>query len=431
MRIDFGLVLGIILEYIFFIYYAETLFYRKKKKYVCYFIIAINYLIHLFICMFGNMIINTIVFTGINVLSFLFCYHVTIENAILQSVILVVLSIAGELLIVFAPYFKIIPNNTIMMSAEQSLILTLAGKSFYLIGILLVNKLFYIDNKKYGVPSVVMISVPVITIIIYILIFTVNITSNLLSLACILLILINAIVLLINKKIINKDLEIVRLKNETSKDNMVFEEYSILKEKYEKINILHHDFKEHMNALNSLIGKDNIKAKEYMKSVYNEEMISQFVEFSDNNMLNILLTKKKEECLINNIEFIIEPIRAHLSFLHDMDIVTLFSNLINNAIEACESSLDKKIYLDIHTTNENFIVVRMENTSDEHPIVIDGKLRTHKDNDKLHGIGMTSIRSVLKKYDGSVDWSYDINKKMFLTTVVIQNKLAGYTTQAI
>ena len=34
MRIDLGLILAIILEYIFFIYYADTLFYRKRKKYV-------------------------------------------------------------------------------------------------------------------------------------------------------------------------------------------------------------------------------------------------------------------------------------------------------------------------------------------------------------------------------------------------------------
>lgn len=31
MRIDLGMVLAIIFEYIIFIYYADTLFYRKKK----------------------------------------------------------------------------------------------------------------------------------------------------------------------------------------------------------------------------------------------------------------------------------------------------------------------------------------------------------------------------------------------------------------
>ena len=43
MRIDLGMALGIALEYIFFIYYADTLFYQKISKWLCYFIIAINY----------------------------------------------------------------------------------------------------------------------------------------------------------------------------------------------------------------------------------------------------------------------------------------------------------------------------------------------------------------------------------------------------
>lgn len=431
MRIDLGLVLGIVLEYIFFIYHADTLFYRKRNKYICYLIIAVNYFIHLVICVFGNIIVNTIVFTAINILSFLLCYHISIKNAVLQSVILVILCAVGELLIILAPYFKIVPTNTVMMSEKQSMILTLVSKSFYLIGIILVNKMFCKDDKNYGVPSIVMISVPVITIVIYVLIFTVNVTSNLLLLACILLILINAILLLINKKMTDKDLEITNLKSETIRDNMVLEKYLLIKDKYDKMHILHHDFKEHINALNSLIEKDNVKAREYMKSIYDEEKASEFIEYSDNDMLNILLSKKKKECLNKNIEFVIEPIQAHLSFFNDMDTVTLFSNIINNAIEACEYSINKIINFDIHTINDNFVVIRVENTSDTQPIVIDGKLRTHKDNERLHGIGMTSIRNALKKYDGSLDWSYDINKKIFTTTIIIQNKLSNYTTQAV
>lgn len=43
MRIDLGMVLAIIFEYIIFIYYADTLFYRKRNKYLCYAIIALEY----------------------------------------------------------------------------------------------------------------------------------------------------------------------------------------------------------------------------------------------------------------------------------------------------------------------------------------------------------------------------------------------------
>ena len=44
MRIDLGMVLAIIFEYIIFIYYADTLFYRKRNKYLCYAIIALVYI---------------------------------------------------------------------------------------------------------------------------------------------------------------------------------------------------------------------------------------------------------------------------------------------------------------------------------------------------------------------------------------------------
>lgn len=431
MRIDLGLVFGILLEYLFFLYYADTLFYRKKNKYICYLIIAVGYFVHLIGCTFGNIVFNTAIFTAVNIICFILCYHISLKNALLQSAVLVILSIMCEGLIVFIPYINIIPDTRVMITATQSMLLTLTSKSLYLIGLLIINKLFFKDKHNYGTPSPILISVPIITIIIFLLIFKTNITSNLLSIACFLLILINCIILLINKNIINKDLEIKYLKSEKDRENLLLEEHLLLKEKYEKINILHHDFKEHMNALNSLIEKDNRKAREYIKSIYKEEISSQFIEYTDNNMLNILLMKKKEECQIKNIDFNIDPIQAHMSCFNDMDIVSLFSNLLNNAIEGCINSTEKKIFLNIHTSNENFIVITLENTSDIKPMVIDGKLRTHKDNKNLHGIGMNSIRNIAKKYNGYLNWEYKQTEHIFRTNIIIQNYIANDTTQAI
>lgn len=431
MRIDVGLVLGIVLEYIFFIYYADTLFYRKRNKYVCYTIIGAFYLLHLIICIFGIVSINLSVFTIINVLCFILCYHVNYKEAIFQAAILLIISTASEWMVVFIPHLGIKPDETLLMSAEQSLVLTLVSRTLYLIGILCVNKLFYKKAETYGTPSLILVTVPIITVIILFFMLKINIASNILSGICILLILINSIFLLINRKMISRDLEIAELKEETIKENLILDEYLLLKEKYEKINILHHDFKEHMNALTSLIDNDNNKAKEYIKSIYNEEVNAQLVEYTDNNMLNILLAKKKEECKIKGIQFDIDPIQAHMTFFNDIDVISLFSNLINNAIEGCAASAEKKIYLNIHTTNENFIVIKLENTADTKPLVIDGKLCTHKDNKSLHGIGMNSIRRSLKKYDGSLKWTYNAIDKIFCTTIIIQNNMKSHTTQAI
>ena len=87
------------------------------------------------------------------------------------------------------------------------------------------------------------------------------------------------------------------------------------------------------------------------------------------------------------------------------------------------SSEEKNIYMDIYMANNSYLVIKIENNADIKPIVIDGKLKTHKkDNIAMHGIGMESIKNVLKNYDGDLSWSYDNAKRMFCTTVFI-NKI--------
>ena len=86
--------------------------------------------------------------------------------------------------------------------------------------------------------------------------------------------------------------------------------------------------------------------------------------------------------------------------------------------------------MNIHTENQNFIVIKIENTSDIEPIVINGRLKTHKDNAKLHGIRMNSISRALSAYNGSLDWKYNkITKDIFHNDNNTKfNRLGKYTT---
>ena len=101
-----------------------------------------------------------------------------------------------------------------------------------------------------------------------------------------------------------------------------------------------------------------------------------------------------------------------------MDTVSIFSNLLNNAIENSKVSTEKKIYLNIYTQNNNFIVIRIENSSDKEPRVIDGHLKTHKDNEELHGIGMNSIRKALTNYNAALRWKYDEKERFFISDII-------------
>lgn len=421
MRIDLGMVLAIIFEYIIFIYYADTLFYKKRNKYLCYAIIATAYVADLFICSFGNIIVNTLTFVVIHLIIFYVCYRISWKSALFQSILFAAIAAACEFLVIFIPYVKITPDNTVTMTSSQSLILTFASKLLYLIGIMIISRAFCKRQKNVQSTSLGLLSIPILTVIIIMLVMKVNTTSHLLSLVCFILIIMNIIVFAINQKLMIMETEKAEWEAQQLKEKFDYDEYMMLKETNQQTAILNHDFKEHMNVLSSLIGSDNEKAQAYIKSIFGKMAQSQFTEYSDNKILNVLLSKKKEECENQNIQFLIDPIRAELSFFNDMDIVTIFSNLINNAMESCARSSEKKIYLNIHTENQNFIVIKIENTSDIEPIVINGRLKTHKDNVKLHGIGMNSIARALSGYNGSLNWKYNEADKIFSTTIIIQN----------
>lgn len=421
MRIDLGLILAILVECILFIYYADTLFYRKRVQLQCYITIAIGYTLYLFICTFGVVAANISSFIALNFLCFIFCYHVNYKNAFFQSVLLTGLSIAGEGIVIFIPSMGIDTNAFSKASSWQSMMVTIVGKLIYLTSIMVISRFF---NKKanYGdVPSLSLTAIPIFTVVCIVLLVRANNNSNYIAAACITLVAINLVVFIINQGSLRKEAENIALREQVAKENIDYEEYRLLKEKHEQSRIFHHDFKEHMNTLCALIGENNEDAKAYIHSISQEESDMQLIEYSDNKILNILLSKKKTECHEKGIVFLIDPVCAKLNFISDIDTVTLFSNLINNAIESSLQSVEKKIFLSISTINKTFVVIKLENTSDKKPIVINGHLRTHKDNDKFHGIGMNSIHRILKNYNGKLDWDYDPNEKMFRTTAILNN----------
>lgn len=420
MRIDLGLILAIILEYIFFIYYADTLFYRKRKKYVCYSIIAAGYIFHFAICVFRNVILNTMIALIMHIICFRSCYYISRKEAVFQSFLLDALGIAAEYVIIFIPYAGIIPNQAVIIDSEQSFILTVTSKLIYLIGIMVISRIF--SDKKQRIQSVSagLLSIPVLTVVIIILLVNINTTSNLLSLICIILIIINIIIFAVNQKIIAAEAEKNEIERQKIKDKINYDEYMMLKESQSQTAILNRDIKEHIEALSSLIGADNRAAQEYINSISGRIARSRFIEYSDNKILNILLSKKKEECQEKGIKFLIDPIQARLQFLSDMDTVAIFANLVNNAMESCIKSKDKKIYLNVHTANKNFVVINMENTSDTEPIVIKGRLKTHKEDPELHGIGMSSITRALEPYNGVLTWEYNEAEKIFSTKIIIK-----------
>lgn len=88
------------------------------------------------------------------------------------------------------------------------------------------------------------------------------------------------------------------------------------------------------------------------------------------------------------------------------DMVVLLSNLLDNAIEACQryDKGDKAIHVMAVVQQDFFISVR--NTS-EPVVIINGSIPTTKPEPQLHGFGLANIRLILEKYSGEYTMFYE------------------------
>ena len=421
MRIDTGLIIGIALEFVIMLYFANSTLQPKKNYYMSSAICFIGYLIIFGVSIFNMFIFNIISFTIIDFLIFILGYRINYKTALFQTFMMTLFMFLGELLILFILKLGLDTESMVAATVQQSMLITIGGKLIYFLAVFVMKKVHKKRNISSEKSSLILAIMPIITVLCIVMVYPLTLDRRVFTAIYIGAISVNFITITVNELVISKNRKIRMLENENYKNSVELEEYKTIKEKYEHSRIMNHDFREHLNILKTLISEDIQKAQEYVGTVEKECEDSKIEKYSDNDILNILLICKKKECEENGIKLNITSTNPKLDFIDGMDTVAIFSNLINNAIEACSNSVRKDIFIDLYTVNNAFSVIKVENYADKEPIVIEGMLRSGKDNGNYHGIGIKSINNSLSKYDGKMSWSYDKAKGMFRTVISVNN----------
>ena len=88
-----------------------------------------------------------------------------------------------------------------------------------------------------------------------------------------------------------------------------------------------------------------------------------------------------------------------MAFIDAMDLTTIFGNLIDNAIEACEEVKDdKKIFLSMGQVHE-MICVKINNSCGN--VEWNGDMPISRKG-RNGGIGLKNVKRCIEKYDGSI-----------------------------
>lgn len=181
---------------------------------------------------------------------------------------------------------------------------------------------------------------------------------------------------------------------------MQYEYYLRQEKKYSKTVQVLHDVNKHIKTIEQLYRNGYQEdLTRYTNEIGGKLQTLIPVQYTGNPILDILLTDRVAIMSEKDIEFAVNIDHVSLDFLDAIDITTIFGNLLDNAIEACERVTGKrKIIVEISTYHEmlsicvknTFLSVQWRNGL---PVSEKGK---------NHGIGLFNVRHSVDKYDGNM-----------------------------
>lgn len=182
--------------------------------------------------------------------------------------------------------------------------------------------------------------------------------------------------------------------------------YRLTTEQIKKLSALRHDFRNHLYVIAERIRREEKdEAIAYIDKIGATIQEASNIIVAENEILATILTVKNMICKNKDIEFQCK-ISCEKLFIEDMDLNTVVSNLMDNAIEAsekCEKG-KRKITFKIKDVKQ-FIAIECCNTCKEKSAEKRYIFQTTKDNKEEHGYGIENIKETVEKYGGRAEFS--------------------------
>ena len=196
----------------------------------------------------------------------------------------------------------------------------------------------------------------------------------------------------------------------------------MLIENDEKERILSHDIKKHLNAIACMNEQQNHdKISSYINELLNDNILSTSAKINNNEIINVIFSQYSKRAKYNNINLSVDIRNNTLDFINDNDCTALFCNLLDNAFTAAEKTKNPFVEVSAsHVKESSSLLIRMINSCELDPFS-NGELRTTKKDKKMHGLGLKSIKSIVKKYNGDMEQFYKNDDCTFNTVIHFDN----------
>jgi sensor histidine kinase regulating citrate/malate metabolism len=158
-----------------------------------------------------------------------------------------------------------------------------------------------------------------------------------------------------------------------------------------------------------LLKEDKHKlAIDYIRDLKNEAFETYTWIKTGNDVVDAILNQKRSEGNSKNIKMNMKVSIPKDINMEPLDLCTILGNALDNSIEANEKIEDiSRRYINvIMNPYKDYLFIEISNPSIFNPIGEDGKLRTTKKDKENHGFGIKSIKQVVEKYDGMLNYEY-------------------------
>lgn len=194
--------------------------------------------------------------------------------------------------------------------------------------------------------------------------------------------------------------------------------YKMLLKKEEQTKAFRHDIRNHLYCMRVLCdNSDYTQLHDY---------IDNLIEAKADMNTSVNSGDKLVDAVLNDLTSRYPSVKLRIfgafsekNTIDQIDICTIFSNLLTNAFEAAEKSDDKIVRLHIKRLNSN-LLISIQNSVNEVPAIENNDIKTSKSGSN-HGYGLKNARTSLAKYNGILELKCD--EDIFEANVIIPDVL--------
>lgn len=221
-------------------------------------------------------------------------------------------------------------------------------------------------------------------------------------------------------ELLEYELHTRKLQEQLSRQVQHYQSYRKFTESYR---MFRHDYEKLMTSVKTLLrNRKYEKAIRILDDIHDTMQRDVLVHktYSDNILLDSILQDAANACEQKDIRFSVHVHLPESVSMTELDIVHVFSNIVDNAIEACDKVFNQERFVEIISREtQGWSIVEVTNSFNGKLLIENGEPETTKDNKDYHGFGLRIAKKTIEALGGLLFIEPDQEKRIFKIRICI------------